>query len=391
MLDSEKKGRFLEEALYIGDQLLENSEKSDRGIWWYTYGVEKNNTVTKNFLENIVLGTSGPTLFFIELFKQTNDRKYLEAAIAAARWLVYYCNENPSDFYSFNTGRMGVALTLQKVSKICGDSAFLAEALKIAASCDDFFNDSRLVSTWNNGASGTLVALLHLHKKTGEAWLLEKAGLFASYLIDEALMGRKGLYWDRSHQNISGLCGFAGGASGVAFAFLELSRYLGNDAYFWLANQAFLYESQYYNPSLKNWQDLRKVFRKFEDFKEHIAHWKNGNIDFFTNGTYGHSWSSGAAGIGMARLRAFELSNDETVAAEARLAIDAALKTLEEGRGISSLYVLAEGGGGVVDLLLKAARVFADKAYYIHAQHIAGAALDQKPKDGIYNIIARGE
>lgn len=384
MLDAGKRERFLMEAFHIGDQLLNIAERDDHGIFWYTYGKETDGSVSKNLVDNILLGTAGPAIFFSELFKQTSDDKYLDAARKAANWLVHHCRIHPSDFYSFNTGRLGVAFTLQKISKISGDHRFSEEALRIAASCDNFFRDSRLVSTWNNGASGAMVALLHLHNETGEQWLLEKAGLFASYLVDEARMGNQGLYWDRSHQNISGLCGFASGASGVAFGFLELGKYTGNEAYYWLARQAFLYEEQYYDPSQKNWQDLRKVFRKFEDFNEHCRRLQEGDIDFFFKGECKSNWSYGAAGIAMSRLHAFSLTGDEYFAKEAIQALETAVAGTKAGNNETTLYVPAEGHGGVVDLLLKATEVFGNPGYYNSALKIVESTIEQRIRTGSY-------
>ena len=384
MLDAGKRERFLKEALHIGDQLLKIAERDDHGLFWSTYGKETDGSVSKNLVDNILLGTAGPAIFFSELFKQTCDGKYLDAAREAANWLVHHCRIHPSDFYSFNTGRLGVAFTLQKISKITGDHRFSEEALRIASACDDFFKDSRLVSTWNNGASGAMVALLHLHNETGESWLLEKAGLFASYLVDEARKGKQGLYWDRSHQNISGLCGFASGASGVAFGFLELGKYTGNEAYYWLARQAFWYEEQYYIPSQKNWQDLRKVFRKFEDFSEHCRRLQEGDSDFFFKGECKSNWSYGAAGIAMSRMHAYALTGDESFVKEAIQALETAVAAANSGNKKTTSYVLADGHGGVVDLLLKAMEVFGNAEYYDKAQKIAESAIEQRVRTGAF-------
>jgi lantibiotic modifying enzyme len=160
-----------------------------------------------------------------------------------------------------------------------------------------------------NGNSGTLLGLLHLHAASGEKWILESIDCFIRHLVDRANHGPAGLYWDRSPQLISGLFGFSHGAAGIGFVFLELGHYFQNEAFYTIARQAFLYEGYFFNQAKKhkNWPDLRRGIYSDDDYREHQKAFLEGDMDFFTSGGDMNAWCHGAAGIGLSRVRAFQL------------------------------------------------------------------------------------
>ncbi len=370
-MDDKVRSDILTEAERIGDNLLTMADRDENGMSWNITTIGQDNSLIAYKLEDIFTGVSGVVLFLIELYKVSQKEKYLDAAVEGTRWLDYQYHREPSAFYSFLNGRMGVSYTFLKMVETTKENRYRQKALSIAADCLDFLNDSRLVSFWVNGASGTILGLLHLHAASGEKWLLEKMEPFIRYLLENSHPGPKGVYWDRSYKNISGLCGFANGASGIGFVLLELGRYFNNEAFYWLAEQAFLYESCFYDESIQNWRDLRKVFHKYEDYKTHEAAYLEGNLDFFTRGGNVNSWAHGAAGIGLTRLRAFELLKKPKYEKEARNAIDRALRQGRDNDQISPMFTLAEGEPGNAELFLQCAAVFNDPDYLAIAESIA--------------------
>lgn len=390
-MEDQFKHQLLQEATRIGDELLKIARRDENGMSWSIVAVEQDNSTTTVQMEYITSGVCGAVLFFLELHRQTRQERFMEAAVEGIRWVEHYCLTNPSEFYSFLTGRMGVAYTLRQMHRATGDPGYLVQALEIASGSLDFFNDFRLVSNWNNGVSGTLVALLHLHAATGEKWLLEKIDSFIEYLVRQTWTGPKGgIYWDRSSQNVTGLCGFANGASGIGFAFLELGRYFGNPSFYWMARQAFIYESTYYDPHLQNWPDFRKERAKYEDYSAHEDAYLSGDMSFFTTGRDTDDWSYGASGIGLCRLRALELLEDRVYEQEARDAILRAIQTeIDTSAPPPSMYILNDGSGGRAELFLKAADVLNESQYRDHAETIARRALAYKENYGKYRAGMR--
>jgi lantibiotic modifying enzyme len=88
-----------------------------------------------------------------------------------------------------------------------------------------------------NGYSGTLVALLHMSTYKNLSKPIADIDTLTGHLIDNCHLSRRGPIWDRSATNIFGLCGFSHGASGIAFAFLELARLSSNMSFSWVGTR----------------------------------------------------------------------------------------------------------------------------------------------------------
>lgn len=106
---------LLKEAVRIGDELLDKAIDHNDGFSWKTL-IYNTNTQKCHWQQNesIYSGTAGIVLFFLELYKQTKNSSYIHAAKKGADWLIYHCRKNPSSYYAFYTGRMGVSYTDRK-------------------------------------------------------------------------------------------------------------------------------------------------------------------------------------------------------------------------------------------------------------------------------------
>ncbi|MEZ0449126.1 lanthionine synthetase LanC family protein, partial [Cellulomonas sp. ICMP 17802] len=92
---------------------------------------------------------------------------------------------------------------------------------------------------------------------------------------------------------------------------------------------------------------------------------------------YPHLWCHGSLGIGVARLRMYEVTGDEVYAAEAGVAVDAAVGVLEElGTGGATDLSVCHGMAGAVELLLDASRTFGQPVLAELAREGAGAAVE---------------
>ena len=389
-MNKESRSRIFDEAVRIGEELLASAKTDKNGMSWKTMSIdyEKERSdpdyISWHEAEGIYTGVSGISLFFLELFKQNKNKKYLKAATEGMRWVVNQCRENPSEYYAFFTGRMGVPYVLLKLYEFTGDKDYLKKALEIAEPCEKFLESPMVVDDLINGTSGTLLGLLHLHAATGEKSLLDKADSFLRHLIDNAHRGPEGLYWDYSPKHIRGLCGFSHGAAGIGYVFLEAGRYLGNPALYQVAEEAFRYERYFFSEENYNWPDFRKGIWEPTDYADHKEAYLNGNTAFFSEPKYMNAWCHGAAGIGLARLRAYEILGDDLYSQEARIA---ALKTratdilpedITDDRMKLRSYTLCHGGGGNAEIFLEAYRVFGEEDYLAMAEKVADQAIEIK-------------
>jgi hypothetical protein len=385
-MDKELRRQILNEAIRIGDELLSQAERDEHGLSWQTMSVDhaNNRQIVWRKSEGIYSGVSGIVLFLLELYRQTKDEKYLQAAIEGMHWTEWYCQNNPTDYYAFFTGRMGVAYTMLRMAEVTRDSDYLEKALTIAKPCPVFLASPKTVNDLINGTSGTLLALLHLHAATKHEWLLETINLFIEHLLRSVHHGPVGLYWDRSPLNIRGLCGFSHGAAGVGFVFLELGHYFQNEAFYWLAEQAFQYESFFFDEARQNWPDFRSRVSTPEGYKEHRKAYLEGNLDYFTEPREMNAWCHGAAGIGLSRLRAIELLRKPAYKDDVENAIAKTITTDISIKYPTQTYTLCHGAGGNAELFLEAYRLLGDKKYLSLAESVAVDALNFKQEKGTY-------
>ena len=378
------KQRLLNEAVRIGDELLRRAERDENGLFWKTMSLNTESgrrQIDWLASTSIYAGVSGIALFLLELYEQTKAEKYLQAALSGMNWVEQYCHDNPTDFYAFYTGRLGVAYAMLRTAEVTGDRCYLQEALDIARPCLSFLNYEHRIDDLLNGLSGALLALIHLHAATGEVWTLEAADQLIYHLLTRAHYGLEGLYWDRNGQQIRGLCGFSHGAAGVGFVFLELAHYFQNDAFLWPAEQAFLYESRYFDAGQKNWGDFRKGIYTTGNYEKHERAFLAGDMAFFTEPGYMNAWCHGAVGIGLSRLRAFALTGKELYAAEVQAAVERnAAADLEPIHSFN----LCHGLGGNAELFIEAYRTFHDETYLQPAVKTAETALALRQKGEIY-------
>jgi len=384
MLDQTTRTQIINESIQIGESLLVLADHDLNGISWKTLAANPTDVkgVAWQKSETIYNGVSGIALYFLELYRQTQNDRYLNAVYNSMKWVEAFCQDNPSGNYGFFTGRMGISYIFSRIFALTGENCFLEKAVAIARPCETFLNKPGVVNDLIGGTAGTLLGLLHMHALTGESWILRSINLFTEYLLQNVYHGPQGLYWDRSPNMISGLCGLAHGAAGIGFVFLELGRYFQDEAFYQIAQQAFIYESGFYNPKIRNWPDMRKVIFDQESYEEYKAAYLSGDVDFFVTTSDTNAWCHGAAGIGLTRLRAYELLRQDFYLQEAQIAIEKTIQTALTA--VAPTFSLCHGQGGNAELFLEAYRLFQNPQYLDLALQVAQQALGSKKKSNLY-------
>jgi hypothetical protein len=375
------RNRLETELRRIADQLIRDADWKE-ALPWETLTTDGDSNYHFARSEGMYGGSAGIALFLLETGRYTNNPEYTDAAEKAITSIMEHCRQTPLSYYAFVTGRMSVSFVALRFFERTGKRDYLTAALDLAKNCKDFLTPHS-ADDFINGTSGTLLGLLLLHEASGEEWLLETADAFAAHLLAKAHSGRQGLYWDRTHRQIRGLCGFSHGASGIGFVFAEAAAYLRNPALNYVAEQAYLYEQQYFNPEIGNWEDFRKGIFQDKDQQEHEDHYRNGNKEFFTKGSFMNAWCHGAAGIGLARVRAEKLLAAE-YHAEALDAIAMTYRTNVAFHSIETNFSLCHGGGGNADVFIEGYKAFGDETLLGYAETVAAMALEQIEQHGTY-------
>jgi len=378
--------QLLKESIRIAENLIDKVQKDKFGIYWKTMGIDSESNIYFAESESIYSGVCGIALFFNAMYITTNDKKYLDIAESALNRIYYLCMENPTNYFALYTGRLSVSYTMLKLYETTKDKRYKVKALELARNCEDFLDNSSSVDDLINGLSGAILGLLHLHQATKEKWLISIIEKYVEKLIANSNFASKnGLYWDRSNNQIRGLCGFSHGAAGIGFVFLELGKYFENSAFFKISELAFQYESSWYSEDKGNWQDLRQSLYSEKEVDKLKEEYLLKNFNIFVNGKDMNAWCHGAAGIGHSRIEAYKVLGKEKYKNDYINAIEKVKKTdIEYEKICEKSFTLCHGSGGNADLFIEAFLAENNKDYFELAKKVGENGLKSSKQHQYY-------
>jgi lantibiotic modifying enzyme len=282
-------------------------------------------------------GTSGIALFLAELGAATGAETLRKTALGAIRQSLMRETES----LGLYSGRAGIGLAAARIGRLFGVPELLEQARQHARSTASKVKSGRDVSfDIIDGLAGMIDGFLVLDAVLEEPSLVEAARSLGDQLVASAVHDRAGVSW-RTHgrhweQNLTGL---SHGASGAAGALLELSRATGEQRYLEIARGSFEYERLWFDQLAGNWPDFRDVPRRGR---------RAGPIPGFLG------WCHGAPGIGLIRLRAFEVLQEDRFREEARVALETTLSGLTSGD--TEDFSLCHGRSGLMSIVVEASR-----------------------------------
>ena len=385
-MDKSFEEKLLAESLWIGEHLADNAKVATTGIVWDTISdCDSEGNVFWGQNPSIYNGVSGILLFYIKLYRYTNDAKHLKLIDGGLAWIEDFCKhqEYPLSFYH---GRLGVVYTLTEIYQVTNDPALLLKAKNYTEGIEKELQNNTISFGLAEGVSGMLLGLLHLYCHTKDHEILVKIKLCTQYLINNMNYGEKGVYWGNYRDTIRGLCSFAQGNAGIAFVLFELALLSKNPVFSWLAEYAISYEDFYYNDEKKNWPD----FRKKVNWLYELGKYKEGQYDkdnsFFYTPSNTFTWSHGAPGILLSRLKSINISDNH----QHKQIIENTIQKMDDvyaqvGNKEKLSYTLDYGFGGfaVIAILLMRCSVIKNDAEWINA--IANNALQQRRALGFYS------
>lgn len=357
---------YTNEVKQIADRIIALAEKKDGGVVWKTPSYRSGQGVEYIEQTSIYSGSAGIILFLLQAAKQLHTTSYDSVIIQAADVLMKKMQQ-PTEFIAFISGRVGEIYVLNEVFEHFKKPEY-RQVVESSLKDIEKSIDRETINEYINGRAGTVLALLQLYHRTPSDYLLRMIDALLGKIINGMYLADKGVYWDRSGNNIKGLCGFSHGASGIAFMLLELGRYFHNPALFELAEEAFTYEDEWYSEEQMNWADWRKGIWDEKTKKEYQDAYEKNDIAFFTQPKYMNAWCHGAAGIGLARISAYEVFKKEKYRDDALKAI---ARIEKDDPSTYRSYTLCHGGAGNAETHLLMYKITRDNQYLRYPQAIA--------------------
>lgn len=371
---------FLEAAARIGARIAAAAEWEGEGATWTVMAPDRENPAQRTAIParasgTLYEGTSGIALFLAELWNATGrtDDALLRAALGGIRFALDEAPQLPANSFGFHGGRVGVAYAAAVIGRMAGRPELVAEAQGVLEPGLGHESEDRGLDVIG-GAGGAIQALLAM-----APWLPdpEVALRMARGLGDNLLVAAEhepgGWCWGTMRgSSVRHLCGYAHGSAGVGHALLELYLATGDSRYRYGMEQAFLYEDGFFDRESSNWPDLRHgelgeylYSGRTEELKERIV---SGEGIAPQGMRYMSAWCHGGPGVGLSRLRAWQALRDPAYLADARAAVEATLKSLEDPR---MNYSLCHGRCGNAETLVVAAEVLGEPALLERPREVA--------------------
>lgn len=360
---------FINIANLIGSHIVKTAHRSKELCNWISKcpisGKDKSKIVYKSLGADIYNGTSGIALFLAQLYIYTSEKIYQEIAIAAIKHALSRVDAIPSNLrFSFYTGNIGIAYVTLYIGLLFDNKQLISEGRNIIYELAKDYNSEHLMDVIS-GNAGAIPALLELFSLLKDNKVLDMAIQLGEELLSVAIKETKGWSWDNrinSIESLHNLLGFAHGASGIGHALQELF-YITNEPKFAAgAVQAFEYEDNWYSEEYNNWPDFRLDYYSHDEPNKSLV--------------YSTAWCHGAIGIGLARLRAYNIFKKEHYLKLSKNVLDSiqkSIKRIDTSNNTNDIS-LCHGISGAWDLLLYGSYFLKDLSYYKTASETAQQA-----------------
>lgn len=371
----EKKEQYNQAAITLANAICRDAIWDGNCCNWINSSSEDVYGMPKPFARasatNFYDGTSGIAFFLLHVLSIYENALVRKTATGALQQVLSVelaekksgnKNEIPANL-GFHTGYAGIAFVLFEAGRILKDRQYTEAAFTIIDKSIQLPE-----SLWGldviDGPAGAIPAFIYLYKQYPSNHLQQFILQLGEYLIKKADKQPNGWSWDTMPDRHHNLTGFGHGAAGFASAFAELYAFTNNQQYLQIAQSVVQYEDSHFNQQQKNWPD----YRKFDQGAGTMVASSQETVCSI-------AWCHGAPGIGLSRLRMYELTNDPSMREDAEVAIQTTFKNLN----LYSItnYSMCHGLFGNAELLLYASGLLNQPNLRQQAEKIADECISE--------------
>lgn len=348
--------QYVNAANKIAQQILRDAIwYKDSCLWMsFTRHQADSNNLSEEYKSvdgTLYSGSSGIAYFLLDLYQHRPSEELRVTIEGALRHAVSVGNEvHPTVRLGLYSGWMGTIMTLLYGSRVL-NSPWMEQVAEqwldqlMEEPIDQFQLDVIV------GYAGAIPSLIAVEQVISNERLKDYILQISSHLITLADKSKGLLQWETLPGLDHNLTGYAHGAAGFFHAFMELYGWTRDKRYLNIADCIAAYEDQFFDEEEQNWPDFR--------------HKNEEN----TSKPYGFfcGWCHGAPGIGLSRLRAYEITGDQKYLYH----VDAAINNMKKHTSLSSVgYSLCHGYTGNATLALDSYRIRGSEEDFVFCRKI---------------------
>ena len=204
-----KDPSLLDLAVHAGDRLIELGQEEGGGTKWAM------DPDYPRLMPNFSHGTAGISYFLATLCAETQQKKFLDAALSGARYLqsiahkdgdvclIFHHEPDGQDLFYLGWchGPTGTAQLFYRLYQVTGDKGWIEWSERCArAILQSGIPEKQTPGFWNNvgqccGSAGVAEFFLHLHRITNEQEYLDFVRRLTSDLLKRSTRDEAGLRW----------------------------------------------------------------------------------------------------------------------------------------------------------------------------------------------------
>jgi lantibiotic modifying enzyme len=355
---------YREAALDAARWIRSSAIKTDPGIGWPSDPRDP-----KRLNTSLYSGTAGVILFFLEAYRSTGDKTYLNDAQSGANYLLAtVAKEKDTGLY---TGLAGIGFALQETYKAGGDERHRRGARQ----CAELIRDRAIKKgdglEWNDttdiisGSAGIGLFMLYAARELKEPAFREIASQAAHRLIELGKPEAGGLKWAMSPRFPRLMPNFSHGTAGIAYFLATVYSETKDPKLL----EAALAGASYLQAVAKTEGDVCMIFHNEPDGKE----------------LYYLGWCHGPVGTARLFYRLYRVTNDRKWMA---LVKKAARGIIESGipekqtAGFWNNVSQCCGSAGVAEFFLSLYQIIPDRAYLDYSKRVTSNLLSRATDDG---------
>jgi type 2 lantibiotic biosynthesis protein LanM len=362
----------IEVATKIGEELIREALLADDGsISWIAleYMQDAGIFQFQPVSYNLYSGTAGIACFLAALGRVSGRPEFSDAAWDATRPLFRMAEEGHESIIHLSGLGVGVGLG----SLIYG-FAYLADmfgpgerrdmCLETATRCAEQIDERALQADHRHdvmfGSAGAILALYRLELVGAGTSVADRVSALAQHLMDARIVT------DSGHNIVPTLrsaaaTGFSHGTAGTALALARAGALTSTQLYVDAALEHVEFEELLYDPKKKNYPDYRS---------------EPGRPSFIT------AWCHGSPGIGLARLRLYQLTGEARLRDQAERAM-----ATTGGFTLDHLDHICCGNLGRIDIQLEFAREMQDETLKMSVRRDAAYVLNRYHEKGGFRMF----
>lgn len=279
-------------------------------------------TVLRALPSNFYVGSAGVAFFLSAMFDTLQDENYKKTALGAWEKTISQIPKIRPENIGFYEGLGGIAYTLVKSGKWLQSEKIISEGLQLAQKLRKSFQN--IGFDVMEGVSGFIIAISAIQREFPNEKFEDLICAGGEYLLANAFQNRRGVSWQTLSTKGPNLTGYSQGNAGVIHALSEVYAISKDLKYLAVIERAVSYENSYYSEKYNNWKDLRLLHQQSSRIRAKDAY-------------NASAWCHGAAGIGLSRLRTYQLTKQDFLLEDASIATKILLNKSFENNQIFSL------------------------------------------------------